>query len=355
MSSAQHIDTLLRDPLRGITAAEGATGFVGADVPLELLLATQRPFGHLPWQTERQWPWAARWLESGFPGWAFSILEDWHQGRFDTLRKVVFSRAEDAAQRLYYYVRDLQRRGELGGPEALILDVALIPRDSSLQHTAAAIRETAAALDCTEDDLRGAMPRADALRLRLAALQAVRGADGPHFEKLGRAALFSDASRWIGEVPVEAARRDRLRVLLAGSVPPDERLHAAAESGGASIVAETHVHALSRHGAPLPGMDESPSLSIARALVTRSIGPRSFIDRPSWILREARQARAQAVVLWLTREEEALAWHVPGLRRALAEADLPVLVLSSARWQGDDGAPEAIAQFCRSVAAGSDA
>ena len=64
MSSAQHIDTLLRDPLRGITAAEGATGFVGADVPLELLLATQRPFGHLPWQTERQWPWAARWLES---------------------------------------------------------------------------------------------------------------------------------------------------------------------------------------------------------------------------------------------------------------------------------------------------
>ena len=356
MTDAMHdIESLLRDPLARIASGEGATGFVGPDIPVELMLATGRPFGHLPWRTDRETPWAAHWLEAGFPGWAFSILEDWHAGRFDALAQVVFSRADDASQRLYYYVQELQRRGLLAGPRPLILDVALIPRDSSLAHTAQSIRELSDVLGCNDEALRRAMPRADELRTRLLALQAARNAEGPRFERLARAALFSDASQWIGDIAVVPTRQVSTRVLLAGSVPPDDRLHAAAESAGASVVAEAHVHGLARLGAPIQGMDESPALAIARALVARSIGPRSFIDRPSWIIREARQARADAVVLWLTREDEALAWHVPALRRALQEAELPMLVLSCARWQADDGAPESIATFCRNLGEGSGA
>ena len=58
------------------------------------------------------------------------------QGAFDDLHAVVFSRADDASQRLFYYVRELQQRGLLQGPRALVFDIALIPRESSLAHTA---------------------------------------------------------------------------------------------------------------------------------------------------------------------------------------------------------------------------
>ncbi len=65
--------------------------------------------------------------------------------------------------------------------------------------------------------------------------------------------------------------------------------------------------------------------------------------------RHAQQARAAAVILWLTREDEALAWHVPAMQRALAAANLPALVLPAASWRADDGALERIATFCREV------
>jgi hypothetical protein len=52
-------------------------------------------------------------------------------------------------------------------------------------------------------------------------------------------------------------------------------------------------------------------------------------------------------VIWLTREDEALAWSVPVIRQALDAAGLPTLLLPASRWQCDDGALERIAAFCR--------
>ena len=61
------------------------------------------------------------------------------------------------------------------------------------------------------------------------------------------------------------------------------------------------------------------------------------------------RARADAVILWLTREDEGLAWHVPVMRQALAAANLPALVLPAASWRADDGVPGRIEDFCREV------
>ena len=63
-----------------------------------------------------------------FAPWARAILEGWAAGDYDGLGQVVFSRADDSTQRLYYYLCELQRRGLVGGPEALILDIAKVPR-----------------------------------------------------------------------------------------------------------------------------------------------------------------------------------------------------------------------------------
>jgi hypothetical protein len=346
----------MNDPVAAVLDAPLAAlnreglGFVGPDVPVDLLLASGRPFGHLPWNVAGATPYADQWLETSFPGWSRSILQQWHEGAFDGLHAVVFSRSDDASQRLFYYVRELQQRGLLRGPRALVSDLALVPRESSFEHSAAAVASLAVELGIDDAALRAGVVRADALRLKLRGLQQGRVADGVYFDRLARAALWSDATRWLDSVrvPVPDAATAR-RILLAGSVPPDERLHRAVEGAGANVVAETHVHALVRLGLPLPGSESSAARHVARQLIATAAGPRAFIDRAQWIVQQARDARAAAVVLWLTREDEGLAWHVPAMRRALAAAKLPTLVLPAAAWRADDGVLESIERFCGEV------
>lgn len=341
------VATVLRDPLAPLRA--GGLGFVGPDVPIDLLLASGRAFGHLPWHADAGTPFADGVLESGFPGWSRSILEQWHEGAFDGLHAVVFSRTDDATQRLYYYVRELQRRGQLRGPRPRLLDLALVPRASSVDHSAESVGLLARELDIDETALRAGIARADALRLTLRQLQVQRSSDGVFHARLGRALLWSDPTRWIDSVPLPPPGAAR-RVLLAGSTPPDERLHQAVEHAGACVVAETHVHALGRLGLPLEATEAGAARHVARQLLATATGPRAFLDRGQWISGLAQDARAAAVVLWLAREDEALAWHVPAIQRALAAAQLPALVLPVASWRADDGALERVAAFCREIA-----
>jgi hypothetical protein len=343
------IESFLAEPPILRSMEREAIGCVGVDLPVEVLLASGRPFGHLPWRADGHTPWADQWLESGFPGWTRSILEQWHAGAFDHLARVVFSRADDASQRLFYYVRELQRRGLLGGPATLVFDMALVRRESSLAHTSAAVLDLAGALEVPADALPAGIERANRLREAMQGWQARREQDGPWFEKLARAALWSDASRWIDDVtpPGADAAPAARRILLAGSFPPDVRLHQAVEQGGASVLAEAHVHGLLRLGPPVPAHDAAPEQVIARALTAASTAPRAFLDRGAWIVERARAARADAVVLWLTREDEALAWQLPAMRRALHDAGIVTLELAATQWLAPAEVLERIAAFCR--------
>src|SRR5690242_8540635 len=119
------LDDILSHPLRAaLSCGGGAWGYVGLDIPPDLSGVPGRVSCHLPWRKQINAPRAEKWLERSFPGWAFSILEDWSSGQFDCFEQVVFSRGEDAAQRLYYYICELQRRGKLHGPRPLVFDIA---------------------------------------------------------------------------------------------------------------------------------------------------------------------------------------------------------------------------------------
>src|SRR5690606_9904553 len=133
-TAATRLAAILADPLASARASGNALAYVGTGVPPDRGLAAARPFCHLPWRSGRATPWADQWLEAAFPDWARSLREDWAAGAFDCFEAVIFSRGDDAAQRLYYYVCELQRRGRLAGPRALILDLALVPRESSVRH-----------------------------------------------------------------------------------------------------------------------------------------------------------------------------------------------------------------------------
>ena len=351
-TSGMHpIDARLADPMAFFGDGQHGIGFVGPDIPIDVLLAAHRPFGHLPWRADGMTSWADQWLESSFPYWARSILQQWHDGRFDVLDTVVFSRADDASQRLYYYTAELRRRGKLAGPTPQIFDVSFIPRESGLAHTEAAITDLMGRLEVNAGGLPGAIARANRLRQQFAVIEAMRSDAGPAYERLARAALWNYPAAWIEDITLNPAEHDCPRVLLTGSMPPDDRIHRIVEAAGASVVIEFHPLAAARFGPDVNPDGEAPTLTIARQIREASVAPRAFFDRAERLLERAKAVAADAVLIWLTREDEGLAWTLPAQVRALMTAGIPALALPASHWQLDDSTAERITGFLSVVSA----
>lgn len=281
---------------------------LGPAIPHPLLAATGRYAGLLPWNIDRAFPQASQWLESKFPLWAFSVLEDWAAGVFDQHDAVVFSRGDDASQRLYYYLCELRRRGLVAGPEPLILDVARIPRPGGEERCTAAIRQLGERLGVDGEAVERTIAEANA------AVVQPQGLSGPV-------------------------------CLLAGTLPPDRRLHTAVAAAGWSAAGKTMREAWGGMARVVHAGTGDPFAALGQAIHSAHTGARSFHDRRAAIVARARKAQAAAALLWYAEEDEAEVWNLPAQRDALAEAGVPTLVLTRRSWRFDDGAPEEIAAF----------
>lgn len=288
---------------------------VGTDLPLQVLRATGRYAGPLTWDIDRAFPLAGQWLESKFATWAFSILEDWAQGRFDALDAVVFTRSDDNAQRLYYYVCELRRRGLLRGPEPILFDVGFIGRATSAARTVASVRALASRFGVSDAAIEAELVRADA-----AAVPAPAPAAGP-------------------------------ACLLAGTPPPDERVSAMIAAAGFQPHGDTLEQLWARECPGVAVGTCDPCAAIGHRLHEWQPGPRGFFNRGAAVVQAARAVSAKAAVLWFVEEDEALVWHLPAQRRALAEAGIPTLALSRRSWRADDGLDAEITAFLKEVAA----
>lgn len=337
------LDSILADPLAPARAAGGAIGYVGFDIPEDLLAASGRHMCHLPWQADRATPKANGWLESSFPGWSRSILEDWADGRFDFFEAVIFSRGDDSAQRLYYYVCELQRRGLIGGPEPLIFDIARIGRDTSVKRSADAVRRLADRFAISNAMLAEGVEVANRRRAIFEKVEARRSSNGALYERISRGSLFASLDNELDGFDAPVAGLSG-RILLAGTAPPDDRLHRTVDELGWTVTGDAHDRSLTRLG-PMVTAGADPAAAIGAQAHNLVIGARSFANRADWLVLEARRARADAVVLWLVEQEEALVWHVPAQKRALDAAGIPALVMTRRRWDGDDCAALEIDDF----------
>ena len=253
---------------------------LGPDIPLELLHATGRYAGPLGWSVDRDFPRAEQWLESKYPRWAFSILEDWAAGAFDHLALVIFSRGDDSAQRLYYYICELRTRGLLAGPEPVIFDVARIDRSHSEARCIESVRQLAERLGVSD-----------------AALEAAIAAS------IGPAAKPSE-----GRV-----------CLLGGTPPPDDRLHRAVAAAGWLAVGKTLAESWQGDSAAAQAGTSDPCATLGKRLHASISGVRSFADRGAALVASASTCGAQAAVLWFAEEDEAEVWSLPAQRRAIRE------------------------------------
>jgi benzoyl-CoA reductase/2-hydroxyglutaryl-CoA dehydratase subunit BcrC/BadD/HgdB len=353
------VDRVLTDPLRAARSAGArggrAIGYVGPDIPVELILAASAIPVRLCGTPAEATPGAERYLEASFSPESRSIAEQWLTGALDCLESVIFSRSDDSAQRLYYYLCELQRRGDCGGPKPLLYDLARIKRGLSLAHTIESTRRLAAELNVSEADLHGATARVNARLALLSELSALRAAtpapQGSLVHRITRASHcdwsmeFDRAlERWLA-APVYAD--SRRRVLLVGSAPPDERLHRAVESAGATVVEELN----DLSAAPLASSSRcANALEATAQRCYRTIGAiRSLLQSPQDICRRAHELRVQGVIVWLIATETGLAWEAPHLERALRDAGVPVLLLTLQPWACEAETLRAVEQFVRTL------
>ena len=338
------IETILSDELAEARASSGALGYVGVDIPADLLLASGRFICHLPWRADRDTPVADRWLEDSFAPWARSMLEDWASGRFDCLESVIFSRGNDSAQRLYYYVCELKRLRHIDGPTPLIFDVAKIERKSSVERTVNSVRRLADQLDIGDLRLKAGIDAANRRRALFARVQKQRSGPGSLYERIARATLFAALDEELESHkpgPIDEAPK----ILLAGSAPPDDRLHLAVEAAGCVVCAESYERGLQRLG-PLNIADpDDPAAAIGKHAHRLCTGSRSFVDRAAQVVETARNAGADGVIVWLTEDDEAPTWTIPSQRSALDAAGIPALIATGRRWDASDGIVEDIAAF----------
>lgn len=350
----------LADPLTDARVramrGERIVGMVGNDMPVELVLAAGARPVTLPSCADRPTPQADAVLEPSFSPAVRSIVEQWLTGQFEFMAAVVFSRSDDSVQRSYYYLCELQRTAAAGGPRPLLFDVAKIPRPSSLAHTETAVRLLASELGTEPTQLRAAIQTCNRRRHLLERLRRLRRSDRPPagsvcMQLLSAADLLPDATfdeQWAAWLQSEFAQHRGPRLLLAGTTPPDARLHTAVEGAGGCVVAEVGGHPGIALGAPITPVSE-PFRALAEHYHSLETGPRSFAALPDQVCTAARECRVDGVVFWLIEADEALAWQAPPVAKALGREGIPLLALTGCRWDASDAAPEQIAQFTRSL------
>lgn len=342
----QVISRTLADPLAAARTARRAIGYVGPDLPLDMLLASDLFPCHLPWDADRPHGRSAEWLETSFAPWTFSMLDAWLEGQFDFFEYVLFSRGDDSSQRLYYYICELQRQGLAAGPTPLIFDVAHVKRPTSLAHTVASVRMLAQRLEIGDDALWAGIDVANRRRRLLAAVEAERDGPGSYYERIARASLFRDIDDSLSGIKHPGGDAEG-RVLLAGSAPPDDRVHRAVEETGWTVVGEFHDRVLGRLGPVIDRREGDPAARIGAQAHYLSVGPRVFGDQTGALLQDVRRTRADAVILWLIEQDEARLWRVPEEKAALEEAQIPTLILTRRRWDAADGTADEVAQFLK--------
>ena len=237
-----------------------------------------------------------------------------------------------------------------------MFDLAKIPRETSRAHSRAAARHLAGQLGVDE----GALPRAIEARnrrrglyARLAEQRRTAAVPGSRIDRLSRAADRCPAATfdaalddWLGGLAPEP-RRGGPRLVLAGSAPPDERLHLAVEAAGGHVVAEWGEHAAGAAAQP-PVATDGGVAAIADHYHGLKTGTRAFVDAAGALTALATAVDADGVIIWLVEQEDAHIWDLPAQTAALTAAGIPVLALSRRGWDGADARPE-IAAFTRGL------
>jgi hypothetical protein len=336
-------------------AADGGrvVGYVGDDIPVELILAAGSLPVRLFGRANAPTPDADRLLESSFVPAIRHIAQQCLSGELDFMDAVVLPRNNDSAQRLYYYLCEVQRNGARI-PRPLMFDLALIERETSRSHSRESTRLLASQLGADLSRLPAAALQVAQRRTRLADLVAALKTDDPPLGSAVQKFVRSSGQLWnesadaaLVEAMATLPRSSRpRRIMLLGSEPADDRLHVAVERAGGSVVWDLTTAALDIDGGVHAlTIDAIADLCCDRARRAR----RATLGEE--LARYARELRADAAIIWLIEEDEGLVWRLPRQAATLRSLGIPVMQLTRQRSPGDDTALEQIREFVSTLGA----
>jgi benzoyl-CoA reductase/2-hydroxyglutaryl-CoA dehydratase subunit BcrC/BadD/HgdB len=313
-------------------------GTVGRDVPLEVLDAAGARAVRLRGRPGVPLDAADRYLGVGLDPAIRSLLAVQLERGFAGLDAIVVGSDTDAAQRLFYLLRELRRvEPGMGVPPVHLVDVLHRPRASSLRYTVRMVRAFVEVVEgwtevaVTDDALRAAAERRDAVRRAVRALLPLRRSGrmtGAEFQELlvaGGAEHPSASLARLEQAAADASARTpiegRLRVLLTGSGHDDAAVVAAIEAAGTIVVADDHPDG-ELDLAPLvaeqyPPLRTDPLEAIAARWQRNGPSPHraSIGDRARHTVELVRESGAELIVAYVRERDDAPLWDVADQER----------------------------------------
>ncbi|MEV4566260.1 2-hydroxyacyl-CoA dehydratase family protein [Nonomuraea sp. NPDC049419] len=313
-----------------------AVGYVGADVPVELLTAAGLRAIRLTGDPESGSEPGDRFLGRGVDPAARSVLTRLLDGAFGDLDRVVVSHDCEASLRLFYALRELRRvEPGRGLPEAYLVDLLHLPHRTTARYNRRRVGEFAARLEAWTGrrlDLAGAVAAHDERRRLLAAVAELRRVvparlTGRQFLAAANAALpVTEHIALLARLLSEADRLDEhtgRRVFLSGSAHDTPHVYEAIEAEGHVIVGEDHSFGDLAVTGPVgtASLDALAEHYHRGTLTAHRATPGA---RAAYAAAAVRRCRAELFVSYCRESDEAPAWDFPAQRAAL---DIPAVLL----------------------------
>jgi benzoyl-CoA reductase/2-hydroxyglutaryl-CoA dehydratase subunit BcrC/BadD/HgdB len=326
-------------------AGRPVVGYVGADVPVEVLTAA----GYVPLRLAGD-PAAPsdagdRYLGRGLDPVARSVLTRLLDGAYGPLAALVVSRDCEASLRLFYAVRELHRTDPgTGLPPVHLVDVLHLPHRSTTRYVLAKVRELRARVGdwagapVTDEALAAAVAAHDRVRAllgRVAALRWARPARLTGTQALGVVAATTALPPDRAAALLEALLAQDLpeasgtRVFLTGSSHDHAGVYAALEEeAGFLVVGEDHDWGDLLHHRRVDPTADPALLELALAERYQHNGPAaaraSIRRRAAHTAAAARACGAEALLSYVRVLDDAPRWDFPAQRQ---ETGLPAVLL----------------------------
>jgi benzoyl-CoA reductase/2-hydroxyglutaryl-CoA dehydratase subunit BcrC/BadD/HgdB len=328
---------VLAEKLAREHAATGGkvVGYVTPCVPAELIEAAgMRPI-MLSAGNETSTALGDRVMEDLFDTSIRGIFERLLKGEFEFLSAIVLPRANDSAHRLYYYLSELKRTGEVKLPPVLLCDVVMTPDAASRQYSIDALGRlwkelrSLGKVNADETDLALALSKSNVRNMALAGFIEVRrkgatpAADVLAAFAAARMLPLEVFAEQFSELPPAETRQ---RVIICGSAHDDAKLHGLVEAAGGAVVGDYHSGGELSVGRVL---SNGPALEVlADSLRADPGATRRVADPATHIVAFAQTCGAETAIFSYFPEEEALTWDYPEQKAALEARGIRVLRLA---------------------------
>lgn len=333
-------------PAGGPPASSMVVGYVGADVPVELLTAAGIVGVRLAGDPAVDTTPADTYLGRGVDPMARSVLTLLLSGAYGRLDRLVVSRDCEASLRLFYALRELRRvEPALGLPETYLVDLLHLPHRTTAHYNRARLvqfrerLETWTGRTILAADLAWAIEQHDEQRRLLAEVASLRHqipvcVSGEQFLAVvgsGTAMPVTVHNGLLRQVLSEARElpdRDGPRVYLTGSSHDTPEVYRAIESLGTTIVGESH-----DWGDLLFHRQVGPRNLTALAERYQDNGPSApratTTERAQHTAAAARRCRADVLVGYVREGDQAPPWDYTAEREA---SGLPGTLLEHQRY-----------------------